>query len=251
MRCASPTSPQPGTVLRVSQRIAAGRVGTALEPGSAARIFTGAQIPAGADAVVMQELCTPVDGGVRIDAAPAAGQSIRRRGEDVRRDATVLRAGLRLGPQALGMAASVGAATLQGGRAAPGRAVLHRRRAGDARRGAQAGRDLQLQPLHPARPDPGDGRRLRRPRHRSRPARRHPRDAAPRRRRQRPDRHLRRHVGRRRGPHEAGGRAGRAARHVADRDQARASRWPSARSFAATARRPGSSACPAIRCRPS
>ena len=106
---------QPGTVLRVSQRIAAGRVGTALEPGSAARIFTGAQIPAGADAVVMQELCTPVDGGVRIDASPAAGQSIRRRGEDVRRDATVLRAGLRLGPQALGMAASVGAATLKVG----------------------------------------------------------------------------------------------------------------------------------------
>jgi molybdopterin molybdotransferase len=107
---------QPGTVLRVSQRIAAGRVGTALEPGSAARIFTGAQIPAGADAVVMQELCTPVDGGVRIDASPAAGQSIRRRGEDVRRDATVLRAGLRLGPQALGMAASVGAATLKVGK---------------------------------------------------------------------------------------------------------------------------------------
>ena len=103
---------RPGTVLRVSQRIAAGRVGTALEPGSAARIFTGAQIPAGADAVVMQEHCTPVDGGVRIDASPAAGQSIRRRGEDVRRDATVLHAGLRLGPQALGMAASVGAATL-------------------------------------------------------------------------------------------------------------------------------------------
>ena len=107
--------PQPGTVLRVSQRIAAGRVGTALEPGSAARIFTGAQVPAGADAVVMQELCTPVDGGVRIDAAPTSGQSIRRRGEDVQRDATVLRAGLRLGPQALGMAASVGAATLKVG----------------------------------------------------------------------------------------------------------------------------------------
>src|SRR5580765_8743289 len=60
---------QPGTVLRVSQRIAAGRVGTALEPGSAARIFTGAQIPAGADAVVMQEQCSVVDNGVRVDAA--------------------------------------------------------------------------------------------------------------------------------------------------------------------------------------
>jgi len=105
----------PGTVLRVSQRIAAGSVGTALEPGSAARIFTGAQVPAGADAVVMQELCTAVDGGVRIDAVPTPGQSIRRRGEDVQKGATVLRAGLRLTPQALGMAASVGAATLRVG----------------------------------------------------------------------------------------------------------------------------------------
>src|SRR6187455_497366 len=73
-----------GTVLPVSQRIPAGTVGTALEPGTAARIFTGAQVPAGADAVVMQELCAPVEGGVRIDASPREGQSIRRRGEDVR-----------------------------------------------------------------------------------------------------------------------------------------------------------------------
>jgi len=106
---------QPGTMLRVSQRIAAGSVGTPLEPGTAARIFTGAQIPAGADAVVMQELCAPVEGGVRVDASPQPGQSIRRRGEDVRRDATVLRAGVRLSAQSLGMAASVGAAALRVG----------------------------------------------------------------------------------------------------------------------------------------
>lgn len=104
-----------GTVLRVSQRIAAGSVGTPLEAGTAARIFTGAQIPAGADAVVMQELCTTVDGGVRVDASPQPGQSIRRRGEDVRRDATVLHAGVRLSAQMLGMAASVGAAMLRVG----------------------------------------------------------------------------------------------------------------------------------------
>src|SRR6185369_3496103 len=103
----------PGTVLAVSQRIAAGSVGAALHPGTAARIFTGAQIPAGADAVVMQEQCSVVDGGVRIDAAVRVGQSIRRRGEDVERGARVLGAGIRVSPQALGMAASVGAATLQ------------------------------------------------------------------------------------------------------------------------------------------
>jgi molybdopterin molybdotransferase len=106
----------PGTVLRVSQRIAAGSIGTALEPGTAARIFTGAQVPAGADAVVMQEMCTAVDGGVRIDATPQPGQSVRRLGEDVRRDATVLCAGTRLSAQSLGMAASVGAAMLRVGR---------------------------------------------------------------------------------------------------------------------------------------
>ena len=104
---------EPGIVLRVSQRIAAGSVGSALEAGTAARIFTGAQIPPGADAVVMQEQCSVVDAGVRIDMAPRAGQSVRRRGEDVRRDSVVLEAGIRLKPQSLGMAASVGAAELR------------------------------------------------------------------------------------------------------------------------------------------
>lgn len=105
-----------GTVLAVSQRIPAGVVGTPLAAGTAARIFTGAQVPAGADAVVMQEQCEAVAGdglgSVRINAVPSAGQWIRRRGEDVQHGAEVLAAGARLGPQALGMAASVGAAEL-------------------------------------------------------------------------------------------------------------------------------------------
>ena len=112
--------PAEGTVLPVSQRIAAGQVGRPLQPGSAARIFTGAQIPPGADAVVMQELCEAIapardgePGSVRVRTVPSAGMAVRRRGEDVLRDAVVLRAGMRLTPQAMGMAASVGAATLQ------------------------------------------------------------------------------------------------------------------------------------------
>jgi molybdopterin molybdotransferase len=109
--------PEAGTVLPVSQRIPAGVVGTRLAAGTAARIFTGAHVPAGADAVVMQEQCEAVAGeglgSVRINAVPAAGQWIRRRGEDVQHGAEVLAAGARLGPQALGMAASVGAAELQ------------------------------------------------------------------------------------------------------------------------------------------
>jgi molybdopterin molybdotransferase len=103
-----------GVTLPLSQRIAAGAIAAPLLAGTAARIFTGGQLPAGADAVVMQEQCAAVDGErVRIDVVPQAGQWIRRRGEDVRSGAVVLPRGSRLSPQALGLAASVGAATLE------------------------------------------------------------------------------------------------------------------------------------------
>ncbi|MEO8805826.1 MAG: gephyrin-like molybdotransferase Glp [Burkholderiaceae bacterium] len=110
LRCAD--VPAAGTVLPVSQRIPAGVVGAPLQPGTAARIFTGAQVPAGADAVVMQEQCETQGEGVRVDVVPTSGQWIRRRGEDVQEGQIVLSAGTRLTPQALGLAASVGAATL-------------------------------------------------------------------------------------------------------------------------------------------
>ncbi|WP_418147001.1 gephyrin-like molybdotransferase Glp [Variovorax paradoxus] len=108
----------PGAVLQVAQRIPAGTVGTPLAAGTAARIFTGAQIPEGADAIVMQEDTQPVPqegtlGAVRIDIVPAAGQWIRRAGEDVAAGDVVLRQGERLTPAALGLAASVGFDRLQ------------------------------------------------------------------------------------------------------------------------------------------
>jgi molybdopterin molybdotransferase len=109
--------PAPGAVLPVVQRIPAGVVGEPLAPGQAARIFTGAQIPAGADTVLPQEQCEALPGEglgrVCTHAVPAAGDWIRRRGEDVARGAVVLAPGTRLSPQALGLAASVGAATLE------------------------------------------------------------------------------------------------------------------------------------------
>ncbi|MEJ6005373.1 gephyrin-like molybdotransferase Glp [Paucibacter sp. AS339] len=108
---------QVGSVLPVAQRVPAGVVGAVHQAGTAARIFTGAQIPVGADAVVMQEQCESVPGeglgSVRINAAVQAGQWIRRRGEDVRQGSTVLAAGVRLDAAALGLAATVGAAHLQ------------------------------------------------------------------------------------------------------------------------------------------
>ena len=98
-----------GVTLPVSQRIPAGSVAAPLVPGSAARIFTGAPIPEGADAVVMQEDAEAVgDQSVRILRVPAPGQWIRRSGEDVARGAVVLARGERLDPAALGLAASIG-----------------------------------------------------------------------------------------------------------------------------------------------
>ena len=110
LRCAD--VPAVGARLVVAQRIPAGSVGHTLAPGTAARIFTGAPIPHGADAVVMQELCSLDGDGVLIDHLPRPGEWIRRQGEDVRQGTEVLAAGTRLTPQALGLAASVGAATL-------------------------------------------------------------------------------------------------------------------------------------------
>jgi molybdopterin molybdotransferase len=108
--------PGAGAALRVSQRIPAGSAGRALEPGTAARIFTGAPIPPGADAVVMQEDCEILvdqEGFIRIKQAPQPAQWIRRAGEDVLRGATVLSKGERLTPAALGLAASIGMNVLQ------------------------------------------------------------------------------------------------------------------------------------------
>lgn len=119
VRCADVAAP--GVELPVSQRIAAGSAGQPLQPGTAARIFTGAPVPAGADAVLMQEDCEAIGTSpgaegpprVRVNAVPPPGQWIRRAGEDVTRGAVVLAAGTRLSPAALGLAASIGLHQLQ------------------------------------------------------------------------------------------------------------------------------------------
>ena len=102
----------PGTRLRVTQRIFAGAVGSALEPGSAARIFTGAPIPEGADAVVMQEQCSVEEGAVIVNQLPKPGEWVRRVASDIQAGGEILPAGIRLRPQDTGLAASVGIAAL-------------------------------------------------------------------------------------------------------------------------------------------
>jgi molybdopterin molybdotransferase len=99
-----------GSKLPVTQRIPAGQVGSLLEPGTAARIFTGAPVPEGADAIVMQELCQQDGDTVTINTAVEAGCNVRRAGEDITKGAVVIKAGTRLRPQELGLLASVGLA---------------------------------------------------------------------------------------------------------------------------------------------
>lgn len=94
--------------LPVSQRIPAGQAPQPLRPGTLARIFTGAVLPAGADTVVMQEDTEAVAERVRVTEAVACGANVRRAGEDVAAGSPVLAAGTRLGPAQLGLLAAVG-----------------------------------------------------------------------------------------------------------------------------------------------
>lgn len=97
-----------GVQLKVSQTIAAGYVGDALEPGTAVRIFTGAPIPQGADVVVIQENTSLDSGIVTINESPDKGRNIRRKGHDIAIGDKVLAAGHRLKPQDLGLLSSLG-----------------------------------------------------------------------------------------------------------------------------------------------
>lgn len=99
-----------GSELIVNQRIPAGQVGSQVEPGCAARIFTGAPVPEGADAVVMQEMCDADENMVMVNTVVTAGTNVRRAGEDITKGGAVLKTGKRLRAQDLGLLASVGLA---------------------------------------------------------------------------------------------------------------------------------------------
>jgi molybdopterin molybdotransferase len=101
-----------GSKLRVGQRIMAGGVGRPLEPATAARIFTGAPVPPGCDAVVMQEHCEVQGEFVLLKKSPLPGEWIRRRASDIAKGAQILAPGIRLRPQDTGLAASVGIKSL-------------------------------------------------------------------------------------------------------------------------------------------
>jgi len=99
--------------LEVAQRIPAGEVGGKLGVGQAARIFTGAPIPVGADAVVMQENCERLENAVHILQGVNPGANIRHAGEDIKAGSTLLSSGHRLVAQDMGILASVGLTTVK------------------------------------------------------------------------------------------------------------------------------------------
>jgi molybdopterin molybdotransferase len=102
----------PDQVLEISQRITAGTPPLPLTKGTAARIFTGAEIPEGADVVVMQEKCKADGRSVLIEVVREIGGNIRPKGQDIMQGATVLKAGHRLRAQDLGLIASLGIARI-------------------------------------------------------------------------------------------------------------------------------------------
>ena len=84
---------EPGARLRVTQRIQAGRPGVAIGPGEAARIFTGAAVPSGADAIAIQEDCEADGEHVRVKVAVRPGEWVRPRGNNIAAGSVVLAAG--------------------------------------------------------------------------------------------------------------------------------------------------------------
>ena len=101
-----------GNLLPVSGRLAAGSPATALAPGTAQRIFTGAALPPGADTVFMQEDVALEADGVRLPAGLRRGANTRPAGEDLAAGALALPAGSRLRPADLALAAALGLQTL-------------------------------------------------------------------------------------------------------------------------------------------
>lgn len=103
------------STLRISQRIPAGHAPDKLEPGTAARIFTGANIPEGANCVVMQENTSLSEDQkwVTISGQTGLNQNIRPKAQDIQAGTRILSKGLKLSPQRIGLIASTGVARLK------------------------------------------------------------------------------------------------------------------------------------------
>lgn len=102
-----------GQPISIEQIIPAGRPGQPLSPGRAARIFTGGEMPVGADAVLIQEDAEFDEVRLLPKALVARGENVRPKGQDIEEGALVLACGHQLGPADLSLLASIGANTAQ------------------------------------------------------------------------------------------------------------------------------------------
>lgn len=110
--CAETLSGEAPFKLRVSQRIAAGHLGQALQAGTAAQIFTGAPVPEGSDAVIVQEQVTREGDWIIFDQKPTLWQNIRLTGSDIAAKTLLLKSGRKLRPQDIALLASAGVAQI-------------------------------------------------------------------------------------------------------------------------------------------
>jgi molybdopterin molybdotransferase len=104
-----------GTTFKITDRIPAGSTGNTLASGCAARLFTGAPIPKGANTVVMQEECELIENASRIEIYRpiALNENIRPMGNDIQSGDVILSKGKQLQPQDIALAASVGVGKLE------------------------------------------------------------------------------------------------------------------------------------------
>ena len=102
-----------GFQLPLSQRIAAGTAPQPLASNTVVRIFTGAEIPRGADTVAMQENCTEQNGIVDVDAGVKANGNVRPRGQDIQASQIILTAGTKIRAQEMGLLSSIGIAVVE------------------------------------------------------------------------------------------------------------------------------------------
>jgi molybdopterin molybdotransferase len=103
-----------GFSFEIVDRISAGQVGNELLPGKSARIFTGAPVPKGANTVIMQEECELIENGKKIEIYRPINlnENIRPLGNDIKSGDVILQQGIKLKPQDIALAASVGVSTL-------------------------------------------------------------------------------------------------------------------------------------------
>ena len=137
--------------LPLSQRIAAGTAPQVLAATTVARIFTGAEIPPGADTVAMQENCSEQNGLVEVDEGVKASANVRPRGQDIQAGQTILTAGTRVRAQEMGLLSSIGIAVVEVYK--PLRVAIFSTGDELVEYGASAGSDLQFQSRHPNRFD--------------------------------------------------------------------------------------------------